>query len=333
MFRIDSNLTTDDLDKALRRDVAEGLTSRPKRLPPKWFYDTHGSALFEDITRLPEYYPTRAERTVLELHADEIAEAAGAETFIELGSGSGVKTRLLLDAMRRHGGLNRFVPVDVSGDFLADSAARLVEEYPDVDVHAVVCDFEEHLDLLPVGEDEGPRLVAVLGSTIGNQDPRQRAVFLRDVRALLRDGDGLLLGVDLVKDPVRLVAAYDDTQGVTAAFNRNVLSVINRELDADFDPMAFDHVAIWNAEEEWIEMRLRARDRMHVHVRAIGLEVDFAAGEEMRTEISAKFRREGLIEELRAAGFVPGPWWTDPEDDFALTLATVVRAPSELRYG
>ena len=333
MFRIDRNLTTDDLDKDLRRDVSEGLTSRPRQLPPKWFYDAHGSALFEDITRLPEYYPTRAERAILERHADEIAEAADAETLIELGSGSGIKTRLLLDAMRRHGRLTRFVPADVSGDFLADSAARSAEDFPDIDVHAVVCDFEKHLDLLPLGEDDGPRLVAVLGSTIGNQDPRQRAVFLREIRTILRVGDGLLLGVDLVKDPARLVAAYDDAQGVTAAFNRNVLSVINRELGADFDPMAFDHLAIWNADEEWIEMRLRARDRMRVNVDALDLAVDFVPGEEMRTEVSAKFRREGLGDELEAAGFAPGPWWTDPDDDFALTLAEAVRAPSELRYG
>ena len=333
MFRIDRKLTTGDLDKALRQDVTEGLTFRPKQLPPKWFYDTHGSALFEDITQLPEYYPTRAERTILERHADEIAEVADAKTLVELGSGSGIKTRLLLAAMRRHGRLSRFVPVDVSGDFLAESAARLAEDHPDVEVHAVVCDFEKHLDLLPIGENDQPLLMAVLGSTIGNQAPRQRAVFLREIRTNLHVGDGLLLGVDLVKDPARLVAAYDDAQGTTAAFNRNVLSVINRELDADFDTMAFDHLAIWNTDEEWIEMRLRARENVHVHVGALDLEVDFTAGEEIRTEISAKFRREGLADELETAGFAPGPWWTDPDGDFALTLATAVHAPSELRYG
>lgn len=323
MFRIDRNLTADDLGKALRRDVAEGLTSRPKQLPPKWFYDAHGSALFEEITRLPEYYPTRAEREILARHVDEIAAAADASALIELGSGSGLKTRLLLEALGRHGGLTRFVPVDVSGEFLAESAAALAESCPRTDVHAVVGDFEEHLGLLPVSESGGRRLLAVLGSTIGNQVPDRRAVFLRDVHGALDTGDRLLLGVDLVKDPDRLVAAYDDTQGVTAAFDRNVLTVINRELGADFDTDAFDHVARWNAEQEWIEMRLRSRRDQTVHVADLDLAVDFAEGEEMLTEISAKFRREGLSEELAAAGFTPEHWWTDPDGDFALVLAIV----------
>jgi L-histidine N-alpha-methyltransferase len=321
MFRIDRNLTADDLDKALRGDVAAGLTARPKQLPPKWFYDERGSALFEEITALPEYYPTRAERAILELRADEIADAADAEALIELGSGSGIKTRLLLDAMRRHGRLTRFVPVDVSGDFLAASATRVADDYPRMDVHAVVGDFEEHLGLLPVAEDGGRQLLAVLGSTIGNQEPGPRAAFLRDIRAVLSAGDSLLLGADLVKDPARLVAAYDDAQGVTAAFNRNVLSVINGRLGADFDPEGFDHVARWDADHEWIEMRLRARADQHVRVADLDLDVDFAAGEEMRTEISAKFRREGLSAELDAAGFELTRWWTDPAGDFALTLA------------
>ncbi|MFE1166929.1 L-histidine N(alpha)-methyltransferase [Nocardiopsis sp. NPDC058789] len=322
MFRIDRNLTADELDKALRTDVAEGLTARPKQLPPKWFYDERGSALFEDITRLPEYYPTWAERSILETRADEIAEAAGAVALIELGSGSGVKTRLLLDAMRRHGGLSRFVPVDVSGEFLAASARPVADDYPGLDVHAVVGDFEQHLGLLPVSEG-GRQLLAVLGSTIGNQEPGPRASFLRDIHSVLHSGDSLLLGADLVKDPARLVAAYDDSQGVTAAFNRNVLSVINQRLGGDFDPTAFEHVVVWNAECEWIEMRLRARAPQHVRVADLDLTVDFFEGEEMRTEISAKFRREGLTAELAAAGFDLTHWWTDEPGDFALTLATV----------
>lgn len=322
MFRIDRNLTADDLDKALRDDVAEGLTAHPKRLPPKWFYDEHGSALFEDITRLPEYYPTRAERAILERRSDEIARAADAVTLIELGSGSGVKTRLLLDALGRHGPLKHFVPVDVSGDFLADSARRVADDHPGLDVHAVVGDFEQHLGLLPVGEHDGRRMLAVLGSTIGNQAPAERAVFLRDVRGALDPGDTLLLGADLVKDPARLVAAYDDAQGVTAAFDRNVLSVINRRLGGDFDPTAFDHLAVWNAEHEWIEMRLRARTRQRVRVTDLDLEVVFEPGEEMRTEISAKFRREGLTRELDTAGFTLTHWWTDPAGDFSLNLST-----------
>ncbi|WP_017571755.1 L-histidine N(alpha)-methyltransferase [Nocardiopsis halotolerans] len=319
MFRIDRNLTADDLDKALRADVAEGLTAQPKQLPPKWFYDERGSALFEQITELPEYYPTRAERAILERRSEEIAAAADAEALIELGSGSGAKTRLLLDAMGRHGGLTRFVPVDVSGDFLASSARRVADDYPGLDVHAVVGDFEEHLGLLPVGENGGRQLLAVLGSTIGNQEPGPRAAFLRDIRGVLRPGDSLLLGADLVKDPARLVAAYDDAKGVTAAFDRNVLDVINHRLGADFDPGAFDHLARWDAEREWIEMRLRSRTDQRVRITALDLEVDFAAGEEVRTEVSAKFRREGLTAELEAAGFDPAHWWSD--GDFALTLA------------
>ncbi|MFD6949403.1 dimethylhistidine N-methyltransferase [Nocardiopsis sp. TSRI0078] len=323
MFRIDRNLTADDLDKALRADVAEGLGAHPKRLPPKWFYDERGSALFEEITALPEYYPTRAERAILALRADAVAEAADAEALIELGSGSGVKTRLLLDAMGRHGRLTRFVPVDVSGDFLASSARGVADDHPGLDVHAVVGDFEEHLGLLPVASAGERQLLAVLGSTIGNQEPGPRAAFLRDIRGVLNHGDSLLLGVDLVKDAARLVAAYDDAQGVTAAFNRNVLSVINHRLGADFDPGAFDHLARWNAEREWIEMRLRSRTDQRVRVADLDLEVDFAAGEEMLTEISAKFRREGLAAELDAAGFDLVHWWTDPDGDFALALASV----------
>ncbi|MBE3001399.1 L-histidine N(alpha)-methyltransferase [Nocardiopsis sp. HNM0947] len=323
MFRIDRNLTADDLGKALRRDVAEGLTSRPKQLPPKWFYDARGSALFEEITQLPEYYPTRAEREILARRVDEIAAAADASALIELGSGSGLKTRLLLDALGRHGGLTRFVPVDVSGDFLAESAEELAGAYPRLDVHAVVGDFEEHLGLLPVSEEGGRQLLAVLGSTIGNQVPDRRAGFLRDIHGALRGGDRLLLGVDLVKDPDRLVAAYDDAQGVTAEFDRNVLSVINTELGADFDPAAFDHVARWNAEQEWIEMRLRARRDQTVHVADLDLTVRFDEGEEMLTEISAKFRQEGISAELDAAGFTLEHWWTDPDGDFAMALARV----------
>ncbi|WP_017612708.1 L-histidine N(alpha)-methyltransferase [Nocardiopsis salina] len=323
MFRIDRNLTADDLGKALRRDVAEGLTSRPKQLPPKWFYDARGSALFEEITQLPEYYPTRAEREILVRRVDEIAAAADASALIELGSGSGLKTRLLLDALGRHGDLTRFVPVDVSGDFLAESAEELARAHPRLDVHAVVGDFEEHLGLLPVSEEGGRQLLAVLGSTIGNQVPARRAVFLRDIHGVLGEGDRLLLGVDLVKDPDRLVAAYDDAQGVTAEFDRNVLSVINGELGADFDPAAFDHIARWNAEQEWIEMRLRARRDHAVHVGDLDLTVHFDEGEEMLTEISAKFREEGLAAELATAGFALEHWWTDPDGDFAMALARV----------
>ncbi|MBB4930228.1 L-histidine N-alpha-methyltransferase [Lipingzhangella halophila] len=318
MLRIEHHLTPDDLDKALRRDVQEGLTARPKTLPPKWFYDERGSALFEEITRLPEYYPTRAERAILDQHAPSIGRATAARTLVELGSGSGEKTRLLLDALRSAGTLERFVPVDVSGDFLQGAAERVAAEYPDLGVSAVVGDFERHLHLLPA---HPRRLVAILGSTVGNQPARRRIAFLADLRSTLGEGDALLLGVDLVKDPARLVAAYDDARGVTAEFNRNVLHVINRELDADFAPEAFEHVAVWDAEAEWIEMRLRASSPQRVRVGGLDLTVDFAEGEEMRTEISAKFRRATAEAELDSAGFALTQWLTDPDGDFALLLA------------
>ncbi|MBB6170743.1 L-histidine N-alpha-methyltransferase [Nocardiopsis mwathae] len=318
MLPIEYHLTSDDLAKTLRDDVHDGLTAHPKSLPPKWFYDERGSVLFERITELPEYYPTRAERAILERHAPDIAAATGADTLVELGAGSGAKTRLLLDAFGAAGTLRRFVPVDVSGDFLQESAARIGAAYPGTDVRPVVADFERHLHLLPAA---GRRVVAILGSTIGNLAPTQRLAFLTDLRGTLAAGDALLLGVDLVKDPERLRAAYDDARGVTADFNRNVLRVINRELDADFDPAAFAHVALWDAEAEWIEMRLRAARAQRVRVGALDLDVDFAAGEEMRTEISAKFRHAAVRDELDRAGLTLTHWWTDPADDFAVLLA------------
>ncbi|MUL40128.1 L-histidine N(alpha)-methyltransferase [Streptomonospora sp. PA3] len=318
MLRIDHHLTADDLSKALRRDAVEGLTAHPKSLPPKWFYDERGSELFEEITRLEEYYPTRAEREILGDRAGEIAAATGADTLVELGSGSGEKTRLLLDALGAAGTLRRFVPVDVSGDFLSEAAAGIGAAYPGLEVHAVVADFERHLHLLPAG---GRRLVAVLGSTLGNQPPAERVSFLGDLHSGCTERDTLLLGVDLVKDTGRLVAAYDDARGVTAEFNRNVLHVLNRELGADFDPAAFDHAAVWNARAEWVEMRLRSQARQRVRLAALDIDVEFAEGEEMRTEISAKFRRERIEAELRAAGFTLETWWTDSAGDFAVLLA------------
>ncbi|WP_017622645.1 L-histidine N(alpha)-methyltransferase [Nocardiopsis chromatogenes] len=318
MVRTDRHLTEDDLSKSLRRDVAEGLAAAPKTLPPKWFYDERGSGLFEEITRLPEYYPTRAERAILRERSGEIARASGADTLVELGAGSGEKTRLLLDALCERDGPTGFVPVDVSGDFLEEAAARIAADHPGLRVHAVVADFERHLPLLPTG---GRRMVAMLGSTIGNQTPDQRAAFLGDLRGTMEEGESLLLGADLVKDPARLVAAYDDAQGVTAEFNRNVLRVIDRELGADFDPGLFEHVAVWDPDREWIEMRLRTRTAHEVHVEALDMEVAFAEGEEMRTEISSKFRKEGLRSELAEAGFTLEHWWTDPDGDFSLLLA------------
>jgi L-histidine Nalpha-methyltransferase len=313
---VERYLTPDDLDKALRRDVTDGLTAVPKSLPPKWFYDERGSTLFEEITRLPEYYPTRRERAILVERAAEIAAVTGAESLLELGAGSGEKTRLLLDALA--GTLHTYVPVDVSGDFLAVATEQLAADYPDLAVHAVVGDYERHLHLLPTG---GRRLIAFLGGTIGNMPPAERVGFLGAVRASMTAGDTLLLGADLVKDVDRLVAAYADAHGVTAEFNRNVLHVINRELDADFVPEAYEHIARWDQANEWIEMRLRAAGRQSVSIGQLDLRVDFAAGEEMRTEISAKFRRNGLERELAGAGLALEEWWTDPAGDFSLLLA------------
>ncbi|WFE65652.1 L-histidine N(alpha)-methyltransferase [Micromonospora sp. WMMD714] len=307
-----------DLDRALRSDVRDGLTADPKWLPPKWFYDARGSELFEEITRLPEYYPTRAERAVLAARAADVAASTGAKTLIELGSGSSEKTRLLLDAFTRQGGLGTFVPLDVSVSALRQSTAQIAADYPALRVRGIVGDFTRQLDRLPTG---GRRLVAFLGGTIGNLLPAERAGFLAAMRAALEPDDHLLVGTDLVKDPAVLVPAYDDAAGVTAEFNRNVLRVVNRELAADFDPAAFAHVAVWDPAREWIEMRLRASRAMRVRIAALGLSVDFAEGEELLTEVSAKFRPEGIGAELTAAGFVPAEFWTDPDGLFGVTLA------------
>jgi L-histidine N-alpha-methyltransferase len=315
---IDVHLTPDYTARALREDVRAGLTASPKWLPPKWFYDARGSELFEEITRLPEYYPTRAERSILSARADEIADLTKARTLVELGSGSSEKTHLLLGALRAVGSLEAYVPVDVSTDAIEQAIPGLVDRYPGMQVHGVVADFERHLAALPA---ESPRLVAFLGGTIGNFEPVERAAFLTAVGEILAPGDALLLGTDLVKDPDRLVRAYDDASGVTAEFNRNVLRVINRELGATFDVDAFEHVAVWDAEREWIEMRLRALHDQRVGVPGLGLSVDFAAGEEMRTEVSAKFRPDRVAEELIAAGLGPSGWWTDAAGDFAVSLA------------
>jgi L-histidine N-alpha-methyltransferase len=315
---IDVHLSPDDLEAALRADVGRGLTAVPKALPPKWFYDDAGSALFEAITRLPEYYPTRREREILHREASEIARLAAADTLIELGSGTSEKTRLLLDAWAAAGRLRRFAPFDVSETILRQASAAVAAEYVGIEVHAVVGDFEHHLDCLPAG---GRRCIAFLGGTIGNLVPVERCRFLADLRATLEPGDSLLLGVDLVKDRDRLIAAYDDAAGVTAEFNRNVLSVINRHLGADFDPERFQHVALWDPHHEWIEMRLRAERAMPVRVEALDLDVQFDAGEELRTEVSAKFRRPGVERELADAGFALERWWTDEAGDFALSLS------------
>ncbi|HEX8701287.1 MAG TPA: L-histidine N(alpha)-methyltransferase [Myxococcaceae bacterium] len=307
-----------DASRALREEALMGLCGSPKELSPRWLYDERGSELFDAITRLPEYYPTRREREILEARAGDIARLSGADTLIELGSGTSEKTRLLLNALRAHGTLERFVPFDVSEAFLRRAAAALALEYPGLYVHAVVGDFEHHLRHLPRG---GRRLVAFLGGTIGNLKPEQRERFFREVAAGLAPGDGLLLGTDLIKSRQRLFAAYNDSANVTAEFNRNVLRVLNRELGADFEPQAFEHLAPFDEEHGWIEMRLISRHAQVVRLPVLERFARFEAGEVLRTEVSCKFRPEQVEAELTAAGLHLAGWWTDASGDFALSLS------------
>jgi L-histidine N-alpha-methyltransferase len=317
-IRIDSHLAGAE-QRSLAEDVLDGLTRPFKELPPKHFYDARGAELFDRICELPEYYPTRAERSILAQRASEIAQLTQAAELVELGSGTAAKTRVLLDALYEAGTLMRYVPVDVTESMVRDCAVALTEEYPGLQVHGVIGDFERHLEHVP--EPVGPRIVAFLGGTIGNFPPGSRRRVLRKIRRLLGAEDHLLMGTDLVKDPRVLEAAYDDAQGVTAEFNRNVLRVLNRELDAGFDPEDFEHVALFDRDHEWVEMRLRARRAHTTLVRALDLPVRFEAGEEMRTEISAKFTPERLEADLSAAGMELVRWLTDPEELFALTLS------------
>ena len=316
-IEIVSHLGADE--RTLAFDVLDGLTKPFKEIPPKHFYDTEGSRLFEAITKLPEYYPTRTERAILAANADALVESTGMAELVELGSGVPTKTLVLLDAMRDAGTLDRYVPFDVSEVVLTESAKMLVERYAGLRVYGIVGDFERHLSALPPAE--GPRVIVFLGGTIGNFPPGARRRFLRTLHDALGEDGYLLLGTDLVKDPAVLEAAYDDAQGVTAEFNRNVLHVLNRELGADFDPAAFEHVAFYDRDHEWIEMRLRARSRQVVRIAGLDLTVRFAAREEMRTEISAKFTPRRLEADLRAGGLRTVERWTDPDGLFAVTLA------------
>jgi L-histidine Nalpha-methyltransferase len=329
-IQIDRRLPDGFLAASLRADVRAGLTATPKSLPPKWAYDERGSELFDKITRLDEYYPTRAEREILAAAAPEIAAATRSSTLIELGSGTGDKTRLLLDALRDVGALAEYVPVDVSESALVTAATRMLDRYPGLRVHAVLSDFTAHLGFPERG---GPRLVVFLGGTIGNLLPAERVEFFTGLRGQMQAGDALLLGTDLVKDPAMLVAAYDDAAGVTAEFNKNILRVINAELDGNFDLDEFDHVAIWDAQAEWMEMRLRSATDQIVLLKAISLSVPFSAGEEMRTEISAKFRRDGVAAELAACGLELRSWWTDSQNRFGMSLAVPVSAWRSARVG
>ena len=318
---IDVHLPRGGVLAGLAEDVREGLSCPFKELPPKYFYDERGSRLYEAITELPEYYPTRAERAILDRRAEEIVAAAEAGILIELGSGSAAKTRCLLDAMSAADSLDAYVPVDISEEITRRTAAELVDEYPEIRVHGVICDYETHLERVP--REEGA-LIAFLGGTIGNFRPAPRRSFLARIATLMYPGDRFLLGTDLVKDQARLEAAYNDSAGVTAEFNKNVLQVLNRELDADFDPDGFEHVAFWDADNAWIDIRLRSLAGQFVDIRALDMRAHFARNEEMRTEISTKFTRPRLERTYADVGLELVEWWTDPEGLYALSLARPV---------
>jgi L-histidine N-alpha-methyltransferase len=313
---------TSDWRSELADDVRAGLTATPKRLPPKYFYDARGSALFEAITRLPEYYLTRAETEILIDAADAIVQRIQPVELIELGSGSSRKTRLLLEAMHRHRSGHRYAPLDFSEDALAGAADALASDYEWLQFDGFVGDFTQDLRRVP---RHGRRLVAFLGSTIGNFTPAERAELLGGVAAGLADGDHFLLGVDLVKGRATLQAAYNDADGVTAEFNRNLLHVLNRELDADVPVEAFQHVAFYDERNAWIEMRLRAHQALTLTFPTLDLRVRFAAGEELHTEISCKFTRPQVERELQAAGLKLKVWHEDPERRFALALSGLPR--------
>jgi L-histidine Nalpha-methyltransferase len=317
-YTIDVHLSPEEVRTQMRADALRGLQGREKSIPPVWFYDERGSRLFEEITQLPEYYPTRAERALLEAHAPAIAGLSKADTLVELGAGACDKTRVLLGALQDTGLLERYVPFDVSDDFLRDAATALAEEYGAVDIHLVIGDFHHHLAEIP---RDGRRIVAFLGGTIGNLDPAQRARFLFDLNCTMSSDDSLLLGTDLVKDRTKLVAAYDDDAGVTADFNRNVLHVLNDQLGGDFDPDLFRHVALWNEDEQWVEMRLRATEATEVSLTGAGITVCFDEGEDLLTEISAKFTPQGVERELSDAGFVVEEMWGADDGEFLLSLS------------
>jgi L-histidine N-alpha-methyltransferase len=301
-------------------EVEAGLRASPKWLPSKYFYDTRGSALFEQITELPEYYPTRTERAILESLAHEITGDSPPVELIELGSGAAKKTRVLIEAARAHGSLRRFIPVEVSQDIAEQSARRLARDYPGLDVHVVVGDFERHLDRLPAGE---ARLVVFLGGTIGNFMRPDAVRFISRVAGLLDGRSRFLLGTDLVKDRSVLHAAYNDSQGITAEFNRNILNVVNDHLGSDFDPAAFAHVAFFNEDASRIEMHLRSLADQVVSIPSLQMEVRFGQGELLRTEVSHKYTRESVEALFADAGLRLARWFTDPQDYFALSLASL----------
>jgi L-histidine N-alpha-methyltransferase len=314
----DIRIDRHEIRDSLADDVRDGLTRALKELPPKYFYDERGSLLFDRITGLPEYYPTRCEREILNRHAPEIVDTSGAEELVELGSGMASKTRALLYAMAGNGSLRRYVPFDVDGSVVETCAIELVELYPGLRVHGVVGDFGRDLGQIPDGRR---RLFAFLGGTIGNLYPEERAAFLARLRGQMGPDDRLVIGTDLVKDRAVLEAAYNDSAGVTAEFNRNVLRVVNAGLEADFDPDAFEHVAFFDEANSWIEMRLRANGAQRVRIDGADLEVTFADGEEIRTEISAKFTREAVERELQDAQLRLERFFSDGSELFGLAFA------------
>ena len=307
-----------DAGAELAADARHGLTDAHKHLPSKWFYDARGSQLFEDITRLPEYYLTRAETQILENHADAILGTIRPVEIVELGSGYSVKTKLLIDAMRRIDSGQTYIPIDISDDAVWAAAQHLCTYYPWLTIDGLVGDYFSDLPKVP---RRGRRLVAFLGSTIGNYEETERKQFLRALAGMLAPEDGLLLGLDLVKAPESLIAAYDDAAGVTAEFNRNMLHVVNRELGADFVVQDFEYVCVWNERRACVEMGLRATRDMTVRLEAIGLEVEFGHGELLHNEVSCKFTRRTASDELGAAGLALDSWYTDPRNRFALALA------------
>lgn len=316
----------DASERSLPSDVRDGLGRSVKSIPPKHFYDARGSALFERITGLPEYYPTRAEREILGTHGAEIAQVTQTRELVELGSGSAEKALLLIDPMLAVGTLRSYVPVDVSESALRDAAEAITAVHPGLGVNGAVADMTRHLGDLP--QSAGGRTVALLGGTIGNFRPDDRGRLLAAIADFAGSGGFVLIGFDKVKDPETLVAAYDDAQGVTAEFNLNLLNVINRELEADFKTGDFTHVALWDAENEWIEMRLRAKRDLTVRIGRLDMEVSFRRGEDLITETSSKFTRERVEAELDGAGLALTDWFEDAQGRFALSLSRVSGLPA-----
>lgn len=320
-LNFDRRLPPDLLINTLRADAREGLTASPKYFPSKWLFDARGSELWERITQLPEYYPFRTERDILQAAADEIAEITRASSIMELGSGSANKTTILLRALQRAGTIRAYTSLDISELALMAAGSRLIAEYPDLSVRTVLADFETQAEIIATDESPSPRLVMFLGGTIGQLTPGQRAEFLRTLRGVFRQGDMLLLGVDLVKDPAEFMTAYNDSAGVSTAFNKNLLTVLNAQAGADFDLDTFDYVVTWNDEAECVEMWEQSRINQAVRLSEIDLFVEFAAGERIWTASSAKFRRDGIQAELECAGFSLHRWWTDPNGKYALSLS------------